>query len=85
MLIVQSLEESERSGQFWRQRKLVGTKSLLKKIYEYIMSNPHGTRDLLFLALVTVGRPEAKLTSSNGRHLKSFLYPPHWTFRLSHC
>lgn len=85
MLVVQSLEESERSGQCWRQRKLGGTKSLLNNIYEYIMYNPHGTRDLLFLALVTVGRPEAKLISSNGRHLKSFLYPPHWTFRLSHC
>jgi hypothetical protein len=35
--------------------------------------------------LVLVGRPGAKLVSSKGRHLKSFLYPPHWTLRRSHC
>lgn len=27
----------------------------------------------------------ATLVSSNGRHLKSFLYPPHGTLRRSHC
>lgn len=27
----------------------------------------------------------ARLVSSNGRHLKSFLYPPHVTDRLAHC
>jgi hypothetical protein len=85
MPTVQSSEELERSGQYRRQTQLVGMTCLLKRICEYMRSDPQGSRDLLpFLALVTVGRPEAKLVSSNGRHLKSFLYPPHWTFRLSH-
>lgn len=26
-----------------------------------------------------------KVASSNGRHLKAFLYPPHATLRLQHC
>ena len=84
MPIVQLSEESERFGQYWRQRELDWTKSLLQGICEYIRPNTQGTYDLPFLALGTVGRPEVMLTSSNGRHLKSFLYPPHWTFRLSH-
>lgn len=39
---------------------------------------------LPFLGFVAVGRPTARLVSSKGRHLKSFLYPPHSTFRRSH-
>lgn len=31
-----------------------------------------------------MGLPGARLVSSNGRHLKSFLYPPHCTFRRAH-
>lgn len=37
-----------------------------------------------FFGLPRVGLP-TKVASSNGRHLKSFLYPPQVTLLLEHC
>lgn len=63
---------------------------VLADVQLYIMScsvtlqdNNH-KRHQPFFALAAVGRPTAKFVSSNGRHLKSFLYPPQVTFRRLH-
>lgn len=37
-----------------------------------------------FFDFPEIGLP-TKLASSKGRHLKSFLYPPHMTLLLEHC
>lgn len=38
-----------------------------------------------FFGLAEAGLLPTKFASSKGRHLKSFLYPPHVTLRLAHC
>lgn len=59
----------------------------MELLYQHYQSSLRSIMDsyiIPLLGFVAVGRPTARLVSSKGRHLKSFLYPPHSTFRRSH-
>lgn len=82
---VRSLEPLERTW-VWSlglEAVQIGEESLL---YRHI-SHPSLSEisfSIRFLTFIGVGRPTDRVVSSKGRHLKSFLYPPHSTFRRSH-
>lgn len=77
----------------WRGQLISGRRSwkgictwrLRRSRYRRVNSGLKFSRSVLPFLGFTVGRPVVKLVSSNARHLKSFLYPPHFTFRRSHC
>ena len=63
---------------------LTAARQLFKQYVQLILRNQGEYRMILpFFPRAAVRL--ATLVSSNGRHLKSFLYPPHGTLRRSHC
>lgn len=50
-----------------------------------LLRDSHQAKRYAPFLIFAVDTLPATLVSSNGRHLKSFLYPPHSTFRFLHC
>jgi hypothetical protein len=54
-------------------------------LYQKVRGKPKASCDFTSAPLNLAGCLLGQLGSSNGRHLKSFLYPPQVTARFAHC